>query len=199
MIQYRPLMTGDVLELGDGQRLALVQHPCSMRRGDILNPRLLVAEVREWNAGIPSDWNKHVRRMFLPEMAGETDWAIEFDSIELLDSSTALAANRIAVLSQHGVNLLVQRWVHHLARVAVPTATINKMISGQFEEVDLIGEGIDDLVSAGLESDNARTLISQWLDEKQSGQSRRTSLNDPQRRSTVRSELRRAVRGWSRP
>lgn len=198
LLKHRPVFTGDVLRLGGGRLVALLQHPCSMRHHTTLVPRLLVAELRPWREGVPSNWNGHFRRMFLPNLDGQNNWVIDFDAIDLVDAAAAIDAERMAVLSQEGVNLLMQRWLKHQSRVTVPTLTINEMIAGQFDEADLIGDTVTELVDAGLEPEEARAKVDAWLDDGPRGTTKREALNDPQKRSTVRAELRMAAREWAR-
>lgn len=197
LLKYRPLFTGDVLRV-DGRLVALLQHPCSMRHGTNLVPRVLAAAVQPWEQGVPSKWNGHFRRMFLPSLDEVSNWAIDFDEIELIDAATARSAERVAVLSQVGVNLLMQRWLNHQSRVIVPTLTINEMIEGQFDEADLTGDAMAELVDGGIDPEEGLAKVDAWFDDGPRGGTKREALNDPQKRSTVRAELRKAVRHWAR-
>jgi hypothetical protein len=191
----RPVFTGDVLRLKSGQLVTLVQHPCAMRRGMALSPRLLVCGTKPF-IQIPDDWSKgHFKRMFLPDMGART-LSIEFDDLDVVTRDDILEADRIAILSELGVNLLVQRWLHHNSRVIVPTITIHAQTTGPFEEADLVGEATDDLVEGGLSHEDAIRDVDEWLGLQQveSGPPRREMLNDPQSRGTIRSALRRHVR-----
>lgn len=199
MLAHRPLFTGDVLQLDGKNTVALLQHPCSLRRGPVLVPRLLVANAGPWTNGVPSDWSKHIRRMFLPAFNGSEDWVIEFDEFDLLNASDAESAKRIAIMSQRGVNLLLQRYIHHMSRVIVPTMRINEMITGQFDEADLVGDAVDTLVATGMDVTVAADRVDTWLSEKQQGTSRRDLLYDPQERAGVRQALRTQVRTWTQP
>ncbi len=136
--------------------------------------------------------------MFLPKFDGQDDRVIEFEEIELLDASEAENAERVAILSQRGVNLLVQRWANHLTRVVVPTDLINEMISGPFDEADLFGDAVSDLVEAGMPAATARETVEAWLSEGPRGETRRDRLSDAQVRSEVRMELRAQVKEWAR-
>ena len=57
--QLRPAFTGDVYRLRD-RLVALVQHPCAMRKGTELVERLLVSEVVLNRGGVPADWSRSV-------------------------------------------------------------------------------------------------------------------------------------------
>lgn len=147
---------------------------------------------------MPSDWSAgHFKRMFLPELAGES-FVIEFDEIDVISREELRAGERFAILSNRGVNLRVQRWLFHNSHVVVPTITINAQASGPFEEADLIQEPSDALVVRGAIVDQAHALIDSWLGESagEGSRSRRDLLSDPQQRSVVRSSLRRKAKDW---
>jgi hypothetical protein len=194
----RPAFTGDVYKLATGRIVALVQHPCAMRRGVSLASKLLACEVKVNRGGMPSDWSTgHFKRMFLSDLAG-TSYFVDFDEFDAITRAELEAATRIAILSSRGVNLLVQRWLHHNSRVVVPTITINVQTSGPFEEADLIQEACEDLIAAGTAINDASAKVDGWLGESagDSATSHRDMLADPQQRSVVRSSLRRQVRAW---
>jgi hypothetical protein len=124
---HRPWFTGDVVQLEDGRQVALVQHPYAMRRGTEIARRLLVCGVGRREGAAPRDWSTgHFKRMFLPEMDGPGLSSVEFEDIEVIDREDIATENRRVILSQTGVNLLVQRLIHHNNRILVPTITINE-------------------------------------------------------------------------
>lgn len=194
VVARRPLFTGDVLSVPDRGLVMLLQHPCSMRYGRSLAPQLLVAPVADWQGKVPSDWTTHTKRMFLPEVEPGVNKSVEFVEVYTVPSSAVTAAARVVVLSQRGVNLLLQRWVFHLSRVVVPTATLHESIAAEHEEADLIGEEVGDLVAAGHDALEAAGLVDDWLDTREGGRRRRELLRDPQARSGVRRRLREETR-----
>lgn len=66
--------------------------------------------------------------------------AIDFNELCTVSPEQLETADRIASLSTIGVNLLLQRWVHYLSRVVVPTLTFNEATLPFYEEADLIEE-----------------------------------------------------------
>jgi hypothetical protein len=88
------------------------------------------------------------------------------------------------------VNLLMQRWVHHSTRLAVPTHTYSESTIGPFDEADLIEEWVTDRVEDGAEPQAAERECAAWLDIKVSGHKRRMLLSDPQHASSVRRDAR---------
>jgi hypothetical protein len=170
-----------------------------MRKGAQLADRLLVAEVVANRGGVPADWaSGSFKRMFLPDLlAGPL--AIAFDELDIVQRQQVDTAQRVAILSNLGVNLLVQRWLFHNSRVVIPTITINAQSIGPFEEADLISDATLDLIAAGIDSPEATQLLDDWLGNPhtQGGVSRREMLANAQHRSAVRSTLRRQVKGWA--
>lgn len=196
LFSERPLFTGDVLTLADGCAVSLLQHPCSMRYGLELVPNLIVADVKPWSMKPPSDWTQHAKRMFLPEFQSDETMTIDFVTVKTISSDQAKHATRTAILSQRGVNLLLQRWVNHLTRVVVPTASVHESIAAEHEEADLIGEMAGDLVTAGIPREEAGTLVDNWLNTKENGKPRRARLRDKQAHSALRRGLRHAAQVW---
>lgn len=200
--EARPLLTGDVLEgvhipglEGSGHALIL-EHPCSMRRGPDLVPRILVAHVEvsqplplhRWTTG-------HFRQMPLPELPGLPSAAARFDEIGGVSSRDLPAARRTASLSRRGINLLQQRFIWHLTRFVVPTHLLDLAASGVFEEVDLAEEWIVEALECGESAEEAFRSFHDWIREPDdTGTSRQDQLADAQHISLVRRELRAELR-----
>ncbi|MGC5172086.1 hypothetical protein ACLQ2Q_15695 [Microbacterium sp. DT81.1] len=101
---------------------------------------------------IPSDWSAgHFKAMFLPEVGGEGTAAVrvKFQDIQIVDPQQLEAGERVAILSAYGVNLLLQRWIHHNSRIVVPTSRLETSTAGPFDEADLIGDSVPDLMAKG--------------------------------------------------
>lgn len=119
---HRPTFTGDIYRIGSGHLVMVLQHPCALRRGVDLHPRVLVATVTPaTNGRPPSKWTGSYKIMPLPKLTENTDHSASFVDLELLESATIPDIERVAVLSQVGVNLLMQRWTFHNTRLEVPT------------------------------------------------------------------------------
>jgi hypothetical protein len=186
---YRPLFTGDVYRMSDGHLVMVLQHPCALRRGVELLPKMLVASVEP--DSLRSNWAKAAyTKMPLPKLIDGKDHSADFISLELPESSTLAACDRIAVMSQSGVNLLMQRWSHHNTRLVVPTHMYSDSTLGPFDEADIIEEWIEDRVTDGADQRAAEKECASWLDVKEHGQSRRMKLSDRQYASSVRREAR---------
>lgn len=202
---YRPVFSGDVffnVPLAGDQapkNLIILQHPCAIRAGVKLLPKLLVAEVNPSGQLKPSLWpGTSFKQLPLAELrpAGKpVDFAAFFIKQHIVTPEELNAATRVACLSQRGVNLLMQRWVHHNSRVVVPTQMYHEVSAPQFEEADMIEDWCLDRDDDGVAVAAAEIEIDEWLSSKdEHGISRRDKLNDEQERSELRRTLREHLR-----
>lgn len=208
VVRHRPVFTGDIFEkvrvYGLGQAktktVMVLQHPCALRSNGLdLRPRLQVAELRSHPLIRPEGWTGHAAKMPLPALfrsveSGRRHQAAFFDEPYLVGPEDLVLDKRIACLSQAGVNLLWQRLVHYNSRTVVPTATFQEVSSAAYEEADLIEEWCEERIEAGLEIDAATSEVLKWLREDTDGFTRQRMLEDPQSRSTVRQQMRSALR-----
>lgn len=200
--EARPLLTGDVLQEveipgleGSGDALILA-HPCSMRQGAELRPRILMARVSQAQEISFAQWKTgYYRIMPLPELYGPgTHAKANFDELGLVQAEDVRASPRLACLSRKGINLLQQRFIFHLTRLAVPTYKLDQVAAGVFEEVDLAEEWIVEKMKAGQSRDEAFGDFHNWItDADDTGQSRQQQLLDPQRLPSIRRQLREAI------
>jgi hypothetical protein len=205
--EARSIFTGDVfdditVQDGTGERkikALVLQHPCALRtNGVALASRLLVAEVRDYQLIPERHWNGNYKIMPLPEM-NEGNFAALFQEPHLVPSESLEIKKRIMCMSQHGVNLLLQRWVHHNSRAVISTSLYQEVTAVQFEEADLIEEWC--LERADTEEDilQESTAAHEWLrspslDGENSWQK---LLDDIQTRSTVRKAMRKHLKSLS--
>ncbi len=210
VVAHRPFFTGDVFSgvriagERDSRNVIILQHPCAIRTGGVkLVGKLVMAEVRPLSPLIPpSNWTTgHYRCMPLPLLIVDDkrpDHSARFDAPHLATPEQLQEASRIACLSQKGVNLLLQRWVHHNSRVVVPTYQYQTMTAAQYEEADMIEDWCADRADDGIEASDALLEVDEWLSVKDTqGGSRRDALKDEQQRSTLRRDLRAHLR-WVR-
>lgn len=160
----------------------------------------MVAELRNHKVIPVENWTGHVGKMPLPELipsleTGKRHQAAFFDELYLVGPDDLALDERLACLSQTGVNLLLQRWVHHNSRVVVSTATYQEVSSPAYEEADLLEEWCEERVEAALAIQEAAIEAMKWLREDTGGGvTRQRMLEDPQNRSTVRRQMRAALR-----
>lgn len=200
----RPIFTGDVffdVKVEDEEstrNIIVLQHPCAIRKGVELTPKLLVAEVTTAAFLPPSQWvEKFFRQMPLAELiAGDNPkhFAAFFDRHHLIKREDLEMNRRVATMSQRGVNLLMQRWVHHNSRMIVPTQEYQNVTSAQYDEADIIEEWCIDRDEDGTSLDDATVEIDTWLTGDKGPTSPRARLDDPQQRSAIRREVRSQLR-----
>lgn len=201
----RPIFTGDIFRMPgasgmgvEDEFVLVLQHPCALRTNGVdLVSRLLVAEVREHQLISAGDWKRHFKFMPLPDMhATGTHFAAHLHTPDIVDSEALLLDNRIVSMSQAGVNLLLQRWVHHNSRVIVPTIEYQKVTEEQFEEADLVEDWCDDLVSEPADIVAETEAAHSWLrsSSPEEGRSWQQLLQNPQSRGMVRAAMRKHVR-----
>lgn len=204
VVAQRPIFTGDIFfdvaVEGEEQtrKVIVLQHPCVIRRGIELTPKLLVAEVASVAVLPPSQWVERFNRQ-LPLavlVAGDKPkhFAAFFDRHHLIKRKDLELDHRVATMSQRGVNLLMQRWVHHNSRMIVPTQEYQKVTSAQYDEADIIEEWCIDREEDGASLDDATVEIDTWLTGDGSASAPRTRLDDQQQRSAVRREVRAYLR-----
>jgi hypothetical protein len=166
-----------------------------MRKGLILNPKLLAAGIVDTGEPFRSDWSKaRFSQTYLP-LLFDGKCAVDFDDLFTVGRDSATPRTRIAILSICGVSLLMQRWVHYNTRVVIPTPTLTNVIAGPFEEADLTAEAVDRLVAGAWTEEDALRELDRWFGTAD-GQTReppRIRLTDPVQRTAVRHELRRHV------
>lgn len=196
----RPLFTGDVITdvevpiFGDSPGcVAVLSHPCAMRRGADLAPVLHVAPVSEYQAG-RAVWEGHFRVMPLGEVAGFPNAAIRLDQMTLVRSETLDPDRRVFCASRPGVNLLRQRLVHHLTRVIIDTPTFDEEAAPAHEEIDLMEEWLETAAAALVGVADASAHFHEWIREVENGSPRQERLKDPQAVAGIRRAARSAAR-----
>jgi hypothetical protein len=198
----RPIFTGDVftgVELPGktgkvkARTLIVLQHPCSMRTNGVdLAWQVLAAEVAPRREIDEQGWAKgFFNLMPLPELRPDLTsqarhQASDFDTLYMIRPE--LLVDRIAVLSQVGVNLLLQRWVHFSSRVVIPTHLFQEQTVAFYEEADLIEEWCDDV--GGVDLRRAAEDCVAWLRADRDGATYQEMLKNPQHHSTVRKAMR---------
>ena len=203
----RPVFTGDVFERQPEAAIddfvlpaafLVLQHPCALRSNGVdLAPRLLVAEVTKYDLLAKDLWTRHFKVMPLPHLNGDDqapdNRAARFNEILVISPEQLSGYVRIANLSEVGVNLLLQRWVHHNSRAIVPTHVFAEVTSGPSAEAELIEEWVVTRVAQGGKAESALRECHAFLRETPGPDApmRQKALEDPQRRA----EVRRAARG----
>jgi hypothetical protein len=195
VVEHRPVFSGDVysdVEVwgeDDPKTVMVLQHPCVIRSGTVLAKKLLVAEVIPSQIIKPSLWDGYVRQMPLARLMPDAEkehWTAKFDRHHIVTSKQLLDGTRTACLSQVGLNLAMQRWIHHNSRAIVPTWIIQEVTGAQFEEADIIEDWCIDREDDVVAAEAAIIEIDAWLTEEVNGVKRRDQLKDLQLRAEVR-------------
>lgn len=187
---HRPIFTGDVFQLGS-QCHIVVQHPCALRTNGVdLVDRILVAQVEACDS-IPGSWTGHTRQAFLPELQAsvpDEHYSAHFRELNMLNEADL--GKRTACLSLVGVNILLQRWVHHNSRIVVPTFEMNQVVVGPYEECDITEEWRLERTTKDRDIRAATVECHNWLRKKpsDSDRTRQDLLDDAQYRAAVRRE-----------
>lgn len=152
---------------------------------------MLAAGVRTIPRTGESAWTTGLfDRMPLPELArGGRVLGSSLNDIGQAATSDLSVANRVACLSEVGINILQQRLTFHLTRVEIPTSLFNKQFAHTMEEADLLEDWVDTLTEAGWSKQGAEAGFETFL---RSGEpTLQQELLDPQARSHVRTVCRR--------
>jgi hypothetical protein len=113
--------------------------------------------------------------------------AVMFDRLEVVNSDALDPEQRVACLTQVGVNLLLQRLVHYNTRVVVPTEDIQTVTGGVFEEADVIEDWCEVAWFARGQVQAATDDCVAWLREDLGdGMTRQLMLEQEQNRSGIR-------------
>jgi hypothetical protein len=197
----RPILQGDVFEevvlpgFGDGpHRVQIVTHPCSMRRGSIINERVQVAPVEPYQK--VSDWNSHGRVMPLPDLLEDGAWhAAKFVDLTAVAAAELTLERRIASLSHPGIHVLQQRLVWHNTRLKPPLDDFRQMSAPVLAEAEMQEMWVEALLP---ESDRraesagrAGAAFQAWLDED--NKRRRDELDKEANYARLRKETRAAA------
>lgn len=199
----RPVFTGDVfsdvyLPANEGpSKVMVVSHPCAFRgAAGALSEWVHVVPVLEHPAVPLTAWSAgHFAKMPLPDLTSTGLHVGRLDEMERLRTSDLVIDQRDACLSGLGINLLQQRLVWHLTRYEIPTQKFHEAFSHTLEEVDLLEEWCDTLCDEGVDLPDACARFEAFMRDGSGGAATlQKQLQDPQRRTTVRSRCRAEAR-----
>lgn len=186
----RPLLQGDVFDdivlpgFGDEpMKVQIVSHPCAMRRGPDLHPRITVAPVEPHAHVSGRGWDGNLRVMPLPELLDDAHYATKFIDVTAAPAELLTRSRRIATLSHQGIYILQQRLTKHYTRVTMPLELLRRESAPVLVEAELQWEWIETIVPEGQltnEStiDAEAAVFDAWLGD-----------GDPSRRERLRSEI----------
>lgn len=180
----------------------VIQHPCSMRAGAALRPRLTVVAVRK-NAKFPADaWQGYSSAMPLPGLLEDgKNYLADFRDSGPVRSSSLARATRVAAMTNYVANILQQRLAFYHTRFTIDIPTLAETFEPISTELELqyewVEAALDALSSSATEQDVLSTVeaaeldFAAYLDEND--QARRKALQQAAKRADVRRQVRREV------
>jgi hypothetical protein len=205
----RPLLQGDVFDgivlpgFGDQpMKVQIISHPCAMRTGANLTPRITVAPVEPYSSVAGQrEWDGNLRVMPLPELTDDEHFAAKFIDVTAAPAVSLTRPQRIATLSHQGIYILQQRLIKHYTRVEMPLELLRRQSAAVLTEAVLQWEWIDEvLAEAELADESAieaeAKVFDTWLGE--GDPSCRALLQNEIHHTDVRRRALRAARDRSR-
>lgn len=187
----RPLLQGDIFDdiilpgFGDEpMKVQVVNHPCAMRKGPSMLPRITVAPV-EPHKQVKSqkDWDGNLRVMPLGELTDGKPYATKFVDVTAAPAVLLTRDRRIATLSHKGIYILQQRLIKHYTRFEVALELLRKESASVLAEAEMQWdwmEGVltdEELIDVGT-IDAEAAVFDSWL-----------SQGDPSRRELLKQEV----------
>lgn len=206
----RPILQGDVFagvtvpNVGvDHQHAMIIAHPCTMRQGADLKPRIKMIPVTPYEH-VPWDrWDRVVRFFPLPDVLGDgADYAARFDEIGMVSNDELLVTRRVSTLTERGILILQQRYVFSDTRAELDLTTLEAASAAVLIEAELLEEWNERLALSGDPEGHAliEALAAQAYEfdaylgsAGDDGLTRRELLNDQSRHASVRRAVREEI------
>jgi hypothetical protein len=205
----RPLLQGDVFDgivlpgFGDQpMKVQIINHPCAMRTGADLTPRITVAPVEPHQAVVGQrGWDGNLRVMPLAGLIDGKHFATKFVDVTAAPAELLTRARRIATLSHQGIYVLQQRLVKHYTRVEMPLELLRRESAAVLTEGILQWDWIEAVLTEAEQADESAIeaeakVFDTWLGE--GDPPRRELLRDEIHHSDIRRQAQRAARDRSR-
>jgi hypothetical protein len=198
----RPLLQGDVFDgvvlpgFGDDPRkVQIVAHPCAMRTGASLTPRITVAPVEPYQAVRGKAWDDHPRVMPLAELVSGKHFAAKFVDITACPVELLTKARRIATLSNRGIFVLQQRLIKHYTRAETELEVLRSQSAPVLTEAQLLWDWLETVLSDLEINDDAildieAELFEEWM--RSGSPSRQERLRAETNHADVRRDAQRA-------
>jgi hypothetical protein len=204
----RPLLQGDVFDgivlpgFGDQpMKVQIINHPCAMRIGANLTPRITVAPVEPHPRVSGRGWDGNLRVMPLPALIDEKHFATKFVDVTAAPAELLARRRRIATLSHQGIYILQQRLIKHYTRVEMPLELLRRESAAVLTEGVLQWDWIEDVLTEAELADESAIeaegkVFDTWLGE--GDPSRRELLRNEIHHTDVRKQAQRVARDRSR-
>lgn len=199
----RPLLQGDVFDgvilpgFGDEPRkVQIVTHPCAMRSGANLVPRITVAPVEPHQRITGRGWQGNLRVMPLAELTNSQNFATKFPDVTACPAELLTRQRRIATLSNRGIYVLQQRLVKHYTRLEMPLELLRRESAPVLTEAEIQWDWLEQVLDDTELDDDAAiaaeaNAFEEWL--RQGTPSRQERLRAELHHADVRREAQRAA------
>lgn len=132
------------------QHAMIIAHPCTMRQGPALKPRIKMIPVTRYDH-VPLDRCDRVVRFFpLPDLLGDgADYAARFDEIGMVSNDELRVTRRVSTFTERGIVILQQRYVFSDTRAEIDLATLQTASAAVLAEAELLEEWNERLALRG--------------------------------------------------
>ena len=198
----RPLLQGDVFDgvvlpgFGDEpKKVQIVAHPCAMRTGASLTPRITVAVVEPYQVVRGKAWDSHPRVMPLAELISGDHFAAKFVDITACPAELMTKERRIATLSNRGIFVLQQRLIKHYTRVETELEVLRSQSAPVLTEAQLLWDWLEAvLTDVEIENDavldHEAEVFEEWM--RSGSPSRQERLRVETNHADIRRDAQRA-------
>jgi hypothetical protein len=199
----RPLLQGDVFDgvilPGFGtepKRVQIVAHPCAMRTGAALTPRITVAPVELHQLVTGRGWQGNLRVMPLADLVEGEHFATKFVDVTACPAGLLTRDRRIATLSNQGIYVLQQRLIKHYTRTEMALEVLRSESAPVLTEAELLWDWLERvLTDAEIGDDGALDaevgVFEKWMQD--GSPSRQLRLRTEIHHADVRREAQRAA------
>lgn len=146
----RPLLQGDVFDdvvlpgFGeDPKKVQIVAHPCAMRTGAALTPRITVAPVEPHQLVTGTGWQGNPRVMPLADLLEGEHFATKFVDVTACPAEFLTRDRRIATLSHQGIYVLQQRLIKHYTRTEMALEVLRSVSAPILTEAELLWDWLE--------------------------------------------------------
>lgn len=157
----RPLLQGDIFEdivlpgFGDvPMKVQIVAHPCAMRIGAAVTPRITVAPVEPHSQITGSAWDRSPRVMPLAELVDGNHFATKFVDVTACPADLLIRDRRIATLSNQGIYVLQQRLIMHYTRTDMELEILRSQSAPVLTEAQLLWDWLECVLTEAETADN---------------------------------------------
>lgn len=198
----RPLLQGDVFDdivlpgFGDEpRRVQIVAHPCAMRTGAALTPRITVAPVEAYPRVFGQGWQGNHRVMPLAALVRGQHFATKFVDVTACPAELLTRDRRIATLSHQGIYVLQQRLIKHYTRTEMRLEILRSESAPILTEAELLRDWLEQVLeieNTGDDALDAETCVfEEWM--REGSPSPQARLGTEIHHADVRREARRAA------